>query len=101
MAPVVVFNEHTAGVVERFLKKGAKVYVEGSLHTRKWTDQQGIDRYSTEVEIGAYKGEVVLLGDYDRGDDRSDAGGPPNTRRRKSGLQGNQTVMGRNWLRFG
>lgn len=70
---IVVFNEHTAGVVERFLKKGSKVYVQGSLHTRKWQDQQGNDRYSTEIEIGAYGGNLVLLGDSG-GQQRNDGG---------------------------
>jgi single-strand DNA-binding protein len=89
----VVFNEHTAGVAERFLKKGSKVYVQGSLHTRKWTDQQGVERYSTEIEIGGFDGKVVLVGDYDRGNDSWDEGGQPNNRRasfRRVGLQGNK-----------
>lgn len=58
---VVIFNDRIADVAERFLKKGAKVYVEGSLQTRKWTDQQGQDRYSTEVVIGRFKGELTML----------------------------------------
>jgi single-strand DNA-binding protein len=90
---VVVFNEHTAGVAERFLKKGSKVYVQGSLHTRKWTDQQAVERYSTEIEIGGFDGKVVLVGDYDRGNDSWDEGGQPNNRRaslRRVGLQGNK-----------
>ena len=52
---VVVFNEQIAGVAERFLKKGAKVYVEGQLQTRKWTDQAGVERYSTEVVLARFK----------------------------------------------
>ena len=58
---VVIFNDRIADVAERFLKKGAKVYVEGSLQTRKWTDQNGADRYSTEVVIGRFKGELTML----------------------------------------
>jgi single-strand DNA-binding protein len=58
---VVIFNEHFAGVAERFLRKGAKVYIEGALKTRKWTDQSGQDRYSTEVVLSAYKGELAML----------------------------------------
>ena len=48
-------------MAEKYLRKGAKVYVEGSLQTRKWTDQNGADRYSTEVVIGRFKGELTML----------------------------------------
>ena len=65
---VVVFNPNTADFVERFVKKGSKVYVEGSLQTRKWTDNSGQDKYTTEVVVGNFKGEIVLL------DGRSDGG---------------------------
>jgi single-strand DNA-binding protein len=58
---VVVFNSQIADVAERFLKKGAKVYVEGQLQTRKWTDQAGVERYSTEVVLARFKGEMTML----------------------------------------
>ena len=58
---VVIFNSHLADVAERFLRKGRKVYLEGALQTRKWTDQSGQDRYSTEVVLAAFRGELVLL----------------------------------------
>lgn len=58
---VVIFNDRTADVAERFLKKGAKVYVEGSLQTRKWTDQQGQEKYTTEVVIGRFNGALTML----------------------------------------
>lgn len=58
---VVIFNDRIADVAERFLKKGAKVYVEGALQTRKWTDNAGAERYSTEVVIGKFKGELTML----------------------------------------
>ncbi len=64
---VVIFNPNLADVAERFLKKGSSVYVEGALQTRKWTDQQGVERYSTEVVIGRFKGELTLLGGRDGG----------------------------------
>ena len=60
-AKVVIFNEHLADVAERFLRKGRKVYLEGSLQTRKWTDQSGQERYTTEVVLAAFRGELVLL----------------------------------------
>lgn len=58
---VVVFGG-AAGVVEQYLKKGAPVYVEGQLQTRKWQDQSGADRYSTEVVIKPYVGQLILIG---------------------------------------
>ncbi len=58
---VVIFNERIADVAERYLKKGAKVYLEGQLQTRKWTDQQGQERYTTEVVIPRFRGELTML----------------------------------------
>ena len=58
---VVIFNANLADFSERFLKKGSKVYVEGALQTRKFTDQSGQDRYTTEVVLGAFRGELVML----------------------------------------
>jgi single-strand DNA-binding protein len=58
---VVIFNDRVADVAERFLKKGAKIYVEGSLQTRKWTDQSGQERYTTEVVIGRFNGQLTML----------------------------------------
>ncbi len=59
---VVIFNPNLADIAERYLKKGSSVYVEGTLQTRKWTDQSGQEKYSTEVVIGRFKGELTLLG---------------------------------------
>jgi single-strand DNA-binding protein len=58
---VAVFNDGLVGVVERFLKKGSKVYLEGQLQTRKWQDQSGQDRYSTEVVLRGFGGTLVML----------------------------------------
>lgn len=58
---VVIFNENLCKVAEQYLKKGAKVYVEGSLQTRKWTDQSGQEKYSTEVVLQRYRGELTML----------------------------------------
>jgi single-strand DNA-binding protein len=66
---VVIFNENLAKVAENYLKKGSKVYVEGQLQTRKWTDQSGQDRYTTEVVLQKFRGELQML------DGRSDGGG--------------------------
>ncbi len=65
---VVVFNDRITDVVEKYVKKGKSVYVEGSLQTRKWTDQSGTEKYSTEVVIGRFKGELTLLGGRNDGD---------------------------------
>jgi single-strand DNA-binding protein len=65
---VVVFNDRIAEVAEKYLRKGRKVYVEGALQTRKWTDQAGQERYTTEVVIGRFRGELVLI-DSNRGEE--------------------------------
>ncbi|CAH2399099.1 single-stranded DNA-binding protein [Mesorhizobium ventifaucium] len=78
---VVIFNDNLAKVAEQYLKKGAKVYVEGQLQTRKWQDQSGNDRYTTEIVLQKFRGELQMLdargqGDGDRGRD-DDRGGRP------------------------
>ena len=66
---VVIFNENLARVAEQYLKKGSKVYVEGQLQTRKWQDQSGQDRYTTEIVLQRFRGELTLL------DSRGEGGG--------------------------
>jgi single-strand DNA-binding protein len=58
---VVIFNENLCRIAEQYLKKGSKVYIEGALQTRKWQDQSGQDRYSTEVVLQGFRGELTLL----------------------------------------
>ena len=58
---VVIFNENLAKVAEQYLRKGAKVYLEGSLQTRKWTDKDGAEKYSTEIVLQKFRGELVML----------------------------------------
>jgi single-strand DNA-binding protein len=70
---VVIFNERLGEVAERYLSKGRSVYIEGQLQTRKWTDQSGQERYTTEVVLQRFRGELVLLG----GPGEAAAGGPP------------------------
>jgi single-strand DNA-binding protein len=70
---VAIFNERLADVAEKYLKKGAKVYIEGQLETRKWTDNEGKERYSTEVVLRQFRGELTMLD----GRGGSGAGGPP------------------------
>ena len=59
---VVIFNDRIADVAEKYLTKGAQVYIEGSLQTRKWTDNAGVEKYSTEIVIGKFRGELTMLG---------------------------------------
>ncbi|WP_028879878.1 single-stranded DNA-binding protein [Terasakiella pusilla] len=59
---VVVFNERLADVAERFLRKGSTIYLEGALQTRKWTDQSGVEKYTTEIVLQRYRGELTMLG---------------------------------------
>jgi single-strand DNA-binding protein len=66
---VVIFNENLGRVAEQYLKKGSKVYVEGQLQTRKWTDQSGVEKYTTEIVLQRFRGELVLL------DSRGEGGG--------------------------
>lgn len=58
---VVIFNENLAKLAEQYLKKGAKVYCEGPIRTRKWQDNNGLDRYSTEIVLEAFRGQLELL----------------------------------------
>jgi len=64
---VAIFNEALAKVAEQYLKKGSKVYLEGQLETRKWQDQSGADRYTTEVVLRQFRGELTLLDGRDGG----------------------------------
>jgi single-strand DNA-binding protein len=71
---VVIFNERLAEVAEKYLKKGSKVYIEGALQTRKWTDNGGQERYTTEVVLQRFRGELTML---DGAGGARGAGGPP------------------------
>lgn len=59
---VAIFNEGLAGIAEQYLSKGSTVYIEGQLETRKWTDQAGAEKYSTEIVLRPFRGELTLLG---------------------------------------
>lgn len=72
---VVVFNENIINVCENYLKKGAKVFVEGQLETRKWTDQAGAEKYSTEVVLRAFRGELTMLDTRSGSGQSNDNGG--------------------------
>lgn len=76
---VVIFNENLARVAEQYLKKGSKVYIEGQLQTRKWQDQQGQEKYTTEIVLQRFRGELTILDSRNGGDegggDRGGGGG--------------------------
>jgi single-strand DNA-binding protein len=86
---VVIFNENLCKVAEQYLKKGSKVFIEGQLQTRKWQDQSGQDKYSTEVVLQGFRGELTLLdraggaggGDFAADDTGGEFGSPGPTRR--------------------
>jgi single-strand DNA-binding protein len=63
---VVCFSDGLTGVIEKYVKKGSKIYVEGQLQTRKWQDQSGNDRYSTEIVLQQFNGQLILLDGRDR-----------------------------------
>jgi single-strand DNA-binding protein len=69
---VVIFNENLARVAEQYLRKGSKVYVEGQLQTRKWTDQSGQEKYTTEVVLQRFRGELTILDGRSSGGEMSD-----------------------------
>ena len=58
---VVIFNDRLGDVAEKYLRKGSKVYIEGQLQTRKWTDQSGVEKYTTEVVLQRFRGELTML----------------------------------------
>ena len=74
---VVIFNEGLAKIAEQYLKKGSKVYLEGQLQTRKWTDQQGVEKYSTEVVLQGFNSALTMLDRAGGGGERSRGGGAP------------------------
>ena len=70
---VVIFNENIVKVAENYLRKGSTVYIEGSLQTRKWADAQGVEKYSTEIVLQKFRGELTMIGG--RSDSASSGGG--------------------------
>src|ERR1700749_3838761 len=72
---VVIFNENLVKVAEQYLKKGSTVYIEGALQTRKWTDQAGVEKYSTEIVLQKFRGELTMLGGRGGGGESEDRSG--------------------------
>jgi single-strand DNA-binding protein len=74
---VVIFNDRVGDIAERYLRKGSKVYLEGALQTRKWTGQDGQEKYTTEVVLGRFRGELTLLDARGEGASGGYGGGEP------------------------
>lgn len=95
---VAIMNERLAEVAEKYLRKGSRVYVEGSLKTRKWTDPSGQEKYSTEVVLKPYRGELVLLdsrsSDGDSGHNGGSSGVSEHNRAKADGFQPQGRVGG-------
>ncbi|KMQ92622.1 single-stranded dna-binding protein [Lasius niger] len=72
---IVIFNERLGEIAEKYLQKGRSVYVEGELRTRSWTDQTGQEKYTTEIVLDAFRGELVLVGGNGGGEGRSSSYG--------------------------
>ena len=72
---IVIRNENIGKVATQYLRKGSEVYIEGTLSTRKWQDQSGADRYTTEIVVGPFKGELALIGGRDGGGASAGGGG--------------------------
>ena len=87
---VVIFNEKLAEIAQKYLRKGSTVYIEGQLQTRKWTDQSGQEKYSTEVVLQRFRGELTMLGS--RGD--SGAGGDYASGNEMAGPAGTSDAIG-------
>jgi len=94
---VVIFNENLAKVAEQYLKKGSKVYIEGQLQTRKWQDQSGVEKYTTEIVLQRFRGELTILDSRQGGGDEygeSSGGGYAEDRSGGGGSFGRSSAMG-------
>lgn len=93
---VVIFNENLAKVAEQYLKKGSKIYVEGQLQTRKWQDQSGVEKYTTEIVLQRFRGELTILDSRGQGgsDEYGEGGGASEDRSSGGGSFGRSSPMG-------
>lgn len=96
---IVIFNENIARIAKQYLRKGSSVYVEGQLQTRKWTDQSGADRYTTEVVLQRFQGAMTLLGSRNDGGGGGSSGGGSSggSSFNDSGSRGGSSGGGSSW----
>jgi single-strand DNA-binding protein len=97
---VVIFNENLARVAEQYLRKGSKVYVEGQLQTRKWTDQSGQEKYTTEVVLQRFRGELTILDSRGSGEVADDGGASRGEFGRSSPMEKRPAMAGAGGSRF-
>jgi single-strand DNA-binding protein len=93
---VVIFNENLAKVAEQYLKKGSKIYIEGQLQTRKWQDQSGVEKYTTEIVLQRFRGELTILDSRGQGgsDEYGEGGGAMEDRSGGGSSFGRSSPMG-------
>ncbi|RVT96283.1 single-stranded DNA-binding protein [Rhodovarius crocodyli] len=92
---VAIFNEHLCDVAERYLRKGNEVFIEGQLETRKWSDKDGVERYTTEIVLRQFRGQVALVGGNLRQEGDGDGGHGNGGEDRGRGTGGRQPDAGR------
>ncbi len=85
---VVIFNDRLADVVEKYVRKGSKIYIEGQLQTRKWQDSNGQEKYTTEIVLSRFKGELVLVDSRGGGSSENASFGASNTGTQPTASQG-------------
>ncbi len=85
---ISVLNDNLVGIVEKYIKKGAKVYIEGQLETRKWTDKDGAEKYTTEVVLRPFRGEITMLDSKGGGSSFESSGGDYGMESAGSGASG-------------
>ena len=93
---VVIFNENLAKIAEQYLKKGSKIYIEGQLQTRKWQDQSGVEKYTTEIVLQRFRGELTILDSRGQGgsDEYGEGGGAMEDRSGGGSSFGRSSPMG-------
>ena len=95
---VVVTNDALVGIVEQYVKKGHRLYVEGQLETRKWQDQSGVDKYATEVVLRPYRGELTMLESPKRNDGVGQANPYDASQQTQAAPQQQPEATGDNWI---
>lgn len=82
---VVIFNKNLAEIAEKYLRKGSKVYLEGKIQTRKWTDKDGVEKYTTEIVLQNFDGVIKMLGGGEGGERQGGQGGGQQSQQRSQG----------------
>ena len=91
---VVIWNEHLVGIVEKYVRKGSRIMIEGQIKTRKWEDSSGVEKYSTEIVLQGFDGKILLLSDKKSGDERGGGGSEGYYPDQSGGSSGRQDSRG-------